>query len=298
MAALMFADVLKDDPGVADVHQTSALGNGKKNRKARYFNGEEVISKFDRRLKPMDEANSFSPFPYDPDALGKIRPDQTPRFFSALTDPEKLPLKTVHLDTLTATQNRVSNAKVQGARERSGGNPATVVRMAGREYIADGHHRLTAEYLNGKDAAAVRYMDLTPVSNALKDWELPFSVTKSIPDKQFIFGWASVVEKNGMIVIDKQGDLIVPEDLEAAAYDYNLNSRQQGHMHETIGIGRCIESMVFTKEKKDLMGFDFPDNRVGWWIGFKVDNEEHWQAHKRGELKEFSIGGSGARARV
>lgn len=123
-----------------------------------------------------------------------------------------------------------------------------------------------------------------------RDWTLPMEVRKLDPEQQLIFGWASVVEKDGVAVIDKQGDIIPVPALEEAAYEFVLYSRQQGDMHVEKGVGRLVESMVFTKEKQQALGIDL--GMVGWWTGFHVDSPELWAAHKRGERPEFSIGGA------
>ena len=131
---------------------------------------------------------------------------------------------------------------------------------------------------------------------AAKSWSIPFTVAKADPDQRLIFGWASVVEQDGQLVIDKQGDIILPEDLEKAAYDFVLYARKHGEMHDRIGTGQLVESMVFTREKQAALGVDL--KKVGWWVGFKVNDDKTWAAHKRGELPEFSIGGSGRRVEV
>jgi hypothetical protein len=128
------------------------------------------------------------------------------------------------------------------------------------------------------------------------EWSIPFTVAKVDADQQLIFGWASVVEKGGKIIIDKQEDGIEPEVLEKAVYDFMLNSRSHGNMHKVSDTGRCIESVILTKEKQDAMGIDL--GKVAWWIGVKVDDPETWAAHKRGELLEFSIGGTGRRETI
>lgn len=127
-------------------------------------------------------------------------------------------------------------------------------------------------------------------------WSIPLDIIKSQPDEQLIFGWASVVEVNGKLVIDKQGDIILPEDLEKAAYDFVLYSRSGGDMHTKKNVSRMVESMVFTKQKQDLMGIDL--GMVGWWTGWRVDKPELWAAMKRGERPEFSIGGTGKRVEI
>ena len=125
---------------------------------------------------------------------------------------------------------------------------------------------------------------------------IPFTVAKVDKPQQLIFGWASVVEKNGQLIVDKQGDVILPDDLEKAVYDFVLYARQHGDMHDNVGTGRLVESMVFTKEKQDILGIDL--GKVAWWTGFKIDDPRTWAAHERGELPEFSIGGRGRRVQI
>jgi hypothetical protein len=127
-------------------------------------------------------------------------------------------------------------------------------------------------------------------------WSIPFTITKADADQQLIFGWASTSEINGQLVIDQQGDGIAPEDLEKAAYDFVLYARKHGDMHENVGTGRLVESMMFTREKQDILGIDL--GKTAWWVGFKVDDPATWAAHKRGELPEFSIGGTGRRVPI
>ena len=120
-------------------------------------------------------------------------------------------------------------------------------------------------------------------------WTLPLDIKKADVDQRLIFGWASVVEKNGQLVVDKQGDIIPVTELENAAYQFALDSRDGGDMHSRTGVARLVESMVFTQEKQKVIGVDI--GQVGWWVGFKVDDDELWAAHKRGDRPEFSIGG-------
>jgi len=127
-------------------------------------------------------------------------------------------------------------------------------------------------------------------------WSLPFKVTKADADQQLIFGWASTSEIGGQLVVDKQDDAIDPLDLEKAAYNFVLYARKHGDMHDNVGTGRLVESMMFTREKQDILGIDL--GKTAWWVGFKVDDPATWAAHKRGELPEFSIGGTGRRVKM
>jgi hypothetical protein len=132
--------------------------------------------------------------------------------------------------------------------------------------------------------------DLGDMVHGSKSWALPLDIKKADADKQLIFGWASVVEKDGVAIVDKQGDVIAVSSLESAVYKYVLESRTHGDMHGKKHDAKMIESMVFTKEKQKALGVDI--GQVGWWVGFKVDDPDLWAAHKRGERPEFSIGGA------
>jgi hypothetical protein len=122
---------------------------------------------------------------------------------------------------------------------------------------------------------------------AAKLW--PIEITKADPEQRLIFGWASVVEVGGEAIIDKQGDIIPPDVLEKAAYDFVLHSRSGGDMHVRRDTSFLVESIVFTAEKQKAIGIDL--GKVGWFVGFKVLDEELWATIKRGERPEFSIGG-------
>lgn len=303
--------MVKDQPGTDGVHVPSAGGGGSNSlRRARDFKAiiaEESVHVADRPrttkgdarvLKPIEAGISYTPFPHDAGALANMRVDQVPRFFGALTDPDRLSLKRVPLLNLTAMQNRVEDAKVMAARERTGDRPAVVVRMAGRDYIADGHHRLSAAWLNGEQDAEVRFLDLTPVSNALKGadaWNTDVPIVKTIPEQRLVFGWASVIEENGQSVVDSQGDVISEADLEKAFYGFAQDFRVAGEMHERYDAGEMVECMVFTREKQAALGIDL--KKIGAWVGFRV-SEKIFDKVKSGEYRAFSIGGSGNRVAV
>ena len=125
-----------------------------------------------------------------------------------------------------------------------------------------------------------------------------FSIYKSDDDRRLVFGWASVaIRTNGTQIEDWQGDVIDPEDLEDAVYEYVLEFRDAGEEHISTlrKKGKLVESVVFTKEKMKAMGI--PEGIVpeGWWIGFKVQDDEAWAKVKSGQYSMFSIEGSGVR---
>jgi len=150
----------------------------------------------------------------------------------------------------------------------------------------------------------------TPVTKTGDDgvdvwWYGEFSKTDT--DKRQVFGWASVVEIAGVPVLDKQGDIIAPDDLETAAYTYVRKSRIGGDMHERdrsdtdtgipLATSDMIESFVVTPEKIAKMGLP-ADTPVGWWVGYQVHDENAWKAIKDGRRTGFSIHGRGRRESV
>lgn len=125
-----------------------------------------------------------------------------------------------------------------------------------------------------------------------KQWSIPLEIKKAQPERQMIFGWASVVKKNGEYIVDKQGDIIPIAELENAVLDYMLHSRDHGVMHEAQGTGRLVMSFLTTPEFMDAFGLTQKDDQVGWIAGYKIEDPALWEAHKAGVLPEFSIGGS------
>lgn len=72
-------------------------------------------------------------------------------------------------------------------------------------------------------------------------------VIKSDDDQRLVFGWANVaIRIDGEQIVDWQKDIIDTEDLEKAAYEYVAYFGTAGEMHRRGGVGRLVESMVFT----------------------------------------------------
>lgn len=126
------------------------------------------------------------------------------------------------------------------------------------------------------------------------NFQLPITISKVDIEQRLVFGWASISQIDGVDVIDRQGDIIPPDELERAAYEFMLRFRQQGDMHSEIGVGYAVESMVFTAEKEAcglVAKNDVGQQIFGWFVGFKVENDAVWKRVREGELPEFSIGG-------
>ena len=120
-----------------------------------------------------------------------------------------------------------------------------------------------------------------------------FSIQKSSDEKRLAFGWASISQdENGATLVDLSEDVIDPETLESAAYEFVKLYREGGEMHERGGCAVLVESVVFTKEKMAAMGIPDGTLPTGWWIGFYVTDDEVWEKVKSGEYPMFSIEGT------
>lgn len=127
------------------------------------------------------------------------------------------------------------------------------------------------------------------------------------------FGWASVAEIDGVEVVDRQGDIVPINEIEASAYTYVIESRKGGDMHarvskamagtEPLHTSDLIESMVFTPEKIEALGLPPNSIPLGWWTGFQArldtpEGQRQIQDFKDGKRVGFSVHGMGERTPV
>lgn len=130
---------------------------------------------------------------------------------------------------------------------------------------------------------------------------LTFEISKADDEQRLVFGFAMVsTDVAGNVITDLQNDRIEPAELEKAAYDFVLHSREAGEMHEEGGKGRLVESFVATPEKLAKMGIAVEpagSAPVAWWVGFKLD-EETFKSVKEGKYQMFSIQGTAQRTPV
>ena len=128
-----------------------------------------------------------------------------------------------------------------------------------------------------------------------------FTILKADDDKRLVFGWASIsITVDGEQLEDRQKDMIDPEDLEEAAYEYVLNFRDTGEEHVSTmrKKGKLVESCVFTAEKQKAIGIPEGTLPIGWWIGFKIEDDAAWEKVKNGTYRMFSIEGKANRVPV
>lgn len=137
----------------------------------------------------------------------------------------------------------------------------------------------------------------TPVDDIYID--VGFDIYKAREDECLVSGWANVaINKDGSVPLDWQDDIISPATLEKAAIGFMLDYRGSGEMHKGSSKGTVVESIVFTKEKQQVLGI--PDGVVpeGWFITVKVHDPEVFAKVKDGTYKMFSIQGTAKRVKL
>jgi Putative phage serine protease XkdF len=121
-----------------------------------------------------------------------------------------------------------------------------------------------------------------------------FTVLHKDSAKRIIYGWASVssVRKSDGTLVpyrDSQGDVMADSVLENMAHSYVEMSRSSKAMHSGNEIGHCIASLPMTQDVQDAMGVTC--DRVGWFLGLKIDDDATWNRVVKGEFTGLSIGG-------
>lgn len=120
---------------------------------------------------------------------------------------------------------------------------------------------------------------------------------KDVNDEQhLVYGWASVIEKDGEAVEDHQGDIISEEELVKAAHNFTSGCRIGKANHTGEQTAELVGSLVFTKSLQEAMRIDL--KKIGWFTVWKVSDMDVWKKIKKGELKAFSIGGKGNRTKI
>jgi hypothetical protein len=334
LAQTIREQVSKAQPTAGEVHATTALGNQR--RKARDF--LTTIGEIKGGAKVVEIPGTVEedePDMSDTTDVGKVWASNAdlPKGVQGLPDEAKTVFRRVANERMKAGAGEVSAIKQAWTAVKNGWKKEgdTWVRKMAENQPRDDKGRLKKRFRAIKkcpecgaepgqwhkvgcsghvlgDHEIARGEKAVDKADDERWWHTPFEVQKVDEDQQLVFGWASISTVDGELIVDKQNDVILPEDLEKAAYDYMLYCQEPddpidkrsdaglGDMHERKGMGRVIESFVFTKQKQDLLGIDI--RMEGWWIGFKVDDLGLWKRIKSGELPEFSIGGKARRIEV
>lgn len=254
-----------------------------------------------RSLKPHADGGAHSPFPYDPQSFEGLHDDQRRRFLWAMTDQDKQQDKRVPIKSLIALQPRVDPEKIESMRRKMGKSATLkkplVVRWGGRNYLADGHHRAAAAWLNGADHIDAKFLDLSGKDEDLNK-RLTFGgqITKVDEKLGLVFGYAIVCKVDGEdyfdLNVDPDGERVpehIPEaSMLKAAADYMEHHRVAKDMHAGEPIGPVVFAFPLTTDIAKALGIIA--EKTGLLIGMKP-SKEVLAKYASGEYTGFSIGG-------
>ena len=117
-----------------------------------------------------------------------------------------------------------------------------------------------------------------------------------------VYGWASVIEKDGQPFVDHHGDVIEEHELLKAAHLFVKDARVGGFMHlkdendEVIKVGEVVASFPLTRSVQKAFGIDLPLS--GWAIGIEIHHPQLLEKVKEGEFPAFSIGAKAIREEI
>lgn len=115
------------------------------------------------------------------------------------------------------------------------------------------------------------------------------AIEKIDDEQRIVWGWAYVCEQDGKPVVDHSGDVIDAAEVQKAAHGFVTDYRVGGEVHRKAA-GRIVDSIFLGKAVQAALGVDL--KKVGWFIGFAVEDADAWAGVKSGKYKAFSIGGS------
>ncbi len=135
-----------------------------------------------------------------------------------------------------------------------------------------------------------------------EDFSMDVPIIKADDEERVVYGFASVSDDNGELVVDRQGDVLPIHELVKVAHKFIKSGRVGGLMHKMgdngkpICIGEVVESVVLRPELQQALGIDI--KKSAWLIGVHIKDDATWEKVKKGELAAFSIGGRGKRKSV
>lgn len=156
------------------------------------------------------------------------------------------------------------------------------------EQIAEPHHHDLPEVIRATGDAIASVI------------EAHGTISKLDEDKRLAFGWAYVThDKDGQVAVDKSGEFVDDyEEIEKAAYNFVIKSRAGDADHSNVQVSDMVESMVFTPDKIKKMGLPEGVLPTGWWVGFRINDDELWKSVKDGKRLAFSVHGKGTKKQV
>lgn len=130
----------------------------------------------------------------------------------------------------------------------------------------------------------------------MSDVILKGQFTKVDKKHRTVYGWAYVSKKNGKRVTDHSGDTWDMDEIEKTAHEFVIDCRVGKAQHEGDEKAVLVESLVLSKAVQEALGIEL--DCEGWFVGFRILDDEVLKQIENQELQMFSIGGFGSREEV
>lgn len=128
-------------------------------------------------------------------------------------------------------------------------------------------------------------------------WCARIAVAKSDDAQMRIFGVAmTATDETGTELVDHQNQIVSPEEMAEAAFDWAASGGKSGVYHKPSepgfvdSAGHMIASAPLTAELRTAWGL--PPGPATWIVGIQITDPAVWRRYQSGELKELSIRGS------
>jgi hypothetical protein len=127
---------------------------------------------------------------------------------------------------------------------------------------------------------------MTPVS-------ITFKIEKADKTGRYVAGWLSVVEKDGKVVEDTQGDRISMEELRKGVHKYMRGSRVIKKQHAGGQIGEMVEVVMIDDDFAKAHGITH--TKRGAWGTAEITDADVRKSVVAGDVTGWSMGGAGKR---
>lgn len=130
---------------------------------------------------------------------------------------------------------------------------------------------------------------MTPVS-------ITFKIEKADKTGRWVAGWLSVVQKDGKVVEDSQGDRMSMETLRTGVHKYMRGSRAIKKQHSGDTIGEMSEIIMIDDDFAKAHGITH--GKRGAWGLAEITDPVVQKSVARGDVTGWSMGGKGKRTPV
>lgn len=128
-------------------------------------------------------------------------------------------------------------------------------------------------------------------------WCARIEIAKADDAQMRIFGVAmTATDETGAEVVDHQQQVVSPEEMAEAAFEWAALGGKSGVYHRPTEpgfvdqSGHMIASAPLTAELRAAWGL--PPGPATWVVGIQITDRDVWRRYQSGELRELSIRGS------